>query len=130
MTAPLKTTFASIDPADLATTEGRIAVLAGPDGKLDAAGRRLDRLTRGALARLVAGVEFAKAKPGSGQVLAWPAGLAAAHDVDTVEDEGSRRHGHRDLVGTVGETPQPVRRLAVADGTHRDRPRGRRSVVA
>ena len=77
MTAPLKTVFATVDPAGLAAIEGRIAVLVGPDGALDATGRRLDRLMKGALSRLVAGEAFGKAKPGSGHTLAWPVGLAA-----------------------------------------------------
>jgi leucyl aminopeptidase len=77
VTAPLKTAFVAIDSAALAAIEGRIAVLVGPEGAMDPVARRLDRLMRGALARLVAGDAFAKAKPASGHVLAWPAGLAA-----------------------------------------------------
>jgi leucyl aminopeptidase len=77
VTAPLKTVFADIDPAGLAAIEGRIAVIVGPDGVLDPVARRLDKLMRGALTRLVAGEAFTKARPASGHVLAWPAGLAA-----------------------------------------------------
>ncbi len=77
MTAPLKTVFAPVDATDLATTEGRISVLAGPDGALDPVARKLDRLTRGAVSRLVKSEAFGKAKAGSGHVLAWPAGVAA-----------------------------------------------------
>ncbi len=77
MTAPLKTVFSEMDAAGLAALEGRIAVLVAPDGGMDAMVRRLDRLTKGALGRLVAGEAFSKAKPGSGHVVAYPAGLAA-----------------------------------------------------
>ena len=44
---------------------------------LDPLARRLDRLTRGAIGRLIASDAFAKAKAGSGHVLAHPAGIAA-----------------------------------------------------
>ena len=77
MTAPLKTVFAAPDPKDFATLEGRIAVLVGPEGEMNPAVRKLDRLTRGAISRLAGGEDFKRAKPGSGKVLAWPAGLAA-----------------------------------------------------
>ncbi|MCB1404276.1 MAG: leucyl aminopeptidase, partial [Rhodobacteraceae bacterium] len=76
MTTPLKTVFTEMDAAGLAALEGRIAVLVAPDGAMDAMARRLDRLSRGALGRLVAGEAFGKAKPGSGHVIAYPAGLA------------------------------------------------------
>ena len=77
MTAPLETAFAAPEPELLAGLQGRIVVFADPAGKLDPLARRLDRLTRGAIGRLVAGPAFAKGKAGSGHVLAWPAGLAA-----------------------------------------------------
>ena len=44
---------------------------------LDPLARRVDRLTRGAVGRLVASEFFTKAKAGSGHVLAHPTGLAA-----------------------------------------------------
>ena len=77
MTEPLKTVFATVDPSELAALEGRIAVLVGPVGSMDAAGRKLDRLTKGAISRLAGGAEFGRDKPGTGRTLAWPAGVAA-----------------------------------------------------
>lgn len=57
--------------------EGRVAVMVGGDGKLDQAGRRVNRLTKGALQRLVASARFEKLKPGQAVSLAFPAGMAA-----------------------------------------------------
>jgi hypothetical protein len=48
-----------------------------PEGKLDPAGRRLNRLTKGALARLAGSDRFEKSKVGDTVTLSFPAGLAA-----------------------------------------------------
>ena len=77
MPQPLPIQFLAADLDALATTSGRIAVLAEPDQPPSAAFRKLDRLTRGALARAVASDAFGKLKPGEAMELAWPAGLQA-----------------------------------------------------
>jgi leucyl aminopeptidase len=77
MTKPIAVTYAETDLDALAGVEGRLAVFVPPEGKLDPAGRRLNRLTRGALARLVEGADWEKVTVGEGVALAWPAGLAA-----------------------------------------------------
>jgi leucyl aminopeptidase len=77
VTAPLQTAFAAVDAGALGQIAGRIALFVAPDGTMDPVTRRLDRLTRGAIARLAKGEAFAKAKAGSGHVLAYPAGIAA-----------------------------------------------------
>ncbi len=77
MTTPIAMTFVETDLDALAGAEGRLAVLVTPDGKLDLAARRLNKLTRGALARLAESEAWGKVKPGEGVTLAWPAGLAA-----------------------------------------------------
>jgi leucyl aminopeptidase len=77
VTTPLQTVFAVADPAKIAGTAGRLVVFADAAGGLDALGRRVDRLARNGVSRLVSSESFAKAKPGSGQVLAFPPGLAA-----------------------------------------------------
>jgi leucyl aminopeptidase len=78
MPGPIPIRFEAPDPDRLATAPGRVAVIVAPDGRMDAAARRADRLTRGALKRLAGGDGFAKAKPGEAITLAWPAGMAAA----------------------------------------------------
>jgi len=77
MTRPAEIAFLETDLEALPATTGRIVAFAAPDGRLDAGARRLNRLTRGAIARLVASPAFATARDGDGFDLAYPAGLAA-----------------------------------------------------
>ncbi len=70
-------TFAPLDLMSMDTLEGRVVVCVTPDGKLDQGARRANRLTRGAIARLVESKSFEKAKSGQIKTLAWPAGMAA-----------------------------------------------------
>jgi leucyl aminopeptidase len=75
MTTPATLSFVDADLDTLADTEGRIAVIVPPTGKLDQAGRRLNRLMRGALERFVDGEEFAKMKEGDARDLGYPSGM-------------------------------------------------------
>jgi leucyl aminopeptidase len=77
VTAPLQTVFTAAAPDEIAETTGRLVAFATDGAPLDPLTRRLDRLTRGALGRLVGSDAFAKAKAGSGHVLAFPPGVAA-----------------------------------------------------
>ncbi|MCA8878485.1 MAG: leucyl aminopeptidase [Rhodobacteraceae bacterium] len=77
MTLPQEITFAEIDTDILVTASGRLAVLVPADGKLDPAARRIDRATRGALARFVGSARFADMAAGAVADLAFPSGLAA-----------------------------------------------------
>ena len=69
--------FANVDLDALAAAEGRVAILVGADGKLGPAARRINRLTKGAVARLVEAGKLEKATPGTLISLAYPAGMAA-----------------------------------------------------
>jgi len=67
-------------PLDLdaaATAEGHVAVFASGPEALNPGARRVNRLTRGALGRLLASESFAKAAPGDVRTLAYPVGMAA-----------------------------------------------------
>ncbi len=77
MTQPSIPDIAALDLDAIAGAEGRVVVFAGEDGRLNQAARRVNRLTRGALARFVAAKAFEKLKPGEAADLAWPAGMAA-----------------------------------------------------
>ena len=77
MTTPVSVAFEETDLDAIATAEGRVAVFVTPDGKLDPAARRVNRLTRGVLARMVEKGALDKKKPGDVITLNWPAGLAA-----------------------------------------------------
>jgi leucyl aminopeptidase len=77
MPQPISIQFLTTDLEAIDTAKGRIVVFVEVGRALTPAGRRLDRLMRGALARFIASDAFAALKPGEGQDLAWPAGLEA-----------------------------------------------------
>lgn len=98
MTSPVSVSFAETDLDALAEAPGRVAVFVPSDGRLSPSARRVNRLTKGALTRMVERGALDKLKPGDLITLAWPSGLAAeALDVvvlarnATVEE--SRRAG-------------------------------------
>ncbi len=84
MTDLLSFRFEEINIDSLAEAEGRVAVFATSEGKLDASGRRVNRLTKGMLARFLESEAFEKAKQGDVSSLAWPAGMTA-RAVDVVK---------------------------------------------
>lgn len=77
MTLPATVQFAAPDPDAIAALAGRVAVIVTPEGTLDPGGRRVNRLTRGALARLIEGGALADKEPGDLVSLGWPSGMAA-----------------------------------------------------
>ena len=78
MTDPVRIDFDLTDLARIAAWPGRVAVILGPDGALDPAGRRADALTRKALTRLAASDGWTKAATGEASIIAFPGGLAAS----------------------------------------------------
>ncbi|WP_411975171.1 leucyl aminopeptidase [Sulfitobacter faviae] len=70
-------TFAETDIDRIAGHSGRIAVFLESEGRLDAGARRVNRLTKGALQRLVESERFAALKPGEVLSMGYPAGMAA-----------------------------------------------------
>jgi leucyl aminopeptidase len=77
MTTPVNVTFTETDIDQIATFEGRVAVVVGPEGKMDSGARRANRHTRGAVKRLVEDAGWAKLEPGDVRTLDWPTGMAA-----------------------------------------------------
>jgi leucyl aminopeptidase len=69
--------FHATDLDALASSPGRIAVLADVGTTLSPAGRKLDKLARGALTRAVASDAFGRLKPGESMDLGYPSGLEA-----------------------------------------------------
>ncbi len=59
MTDIIAPSFIPLDIEQIAGAEGRVVVLSEGGGRLNKGARRVDRLTRGALKRLVASEEFA-----------------------------------------------------------------------
>ena len=86
MTLPVAVSFSETNIDSIAQTAGRVVVIVTPDGKLDTAARRVNRLSKGAVKRLVDSESWAKVKPGQIKTLAWPAGMdAEAVDVLCLE---------------------------------------------
>ncbi|PYG34564.1 leucyl aminopeptidase [Pelagimonas varians] len=78
--------FAPVDLDALAEAEGRVAVLIPEEGTLSPGVRRLNRLTKGAVARVVEDASWAKKKSGDVVTLAFPAGMKAeAVDIVVLE---------------------------------------------
>ena len=69
-------TFAETDIDRIAGHSGRVAVFLEPEGRLDAGARRVNRLTKGALQRLVESERFAALKPGDMLSMGYPAAPA------------------------------------------------------
>ncbi|WP_293574162.1 leucyl aminopeptidase [Phaeobacter sp.] len=69
------TRFVEFDPKTLSELEGRAVVQITPEGTLGQAARTANRLTKGAIARLVEAKSFEKTKAGDVISLAWPAGM-------------------------------------------------------
>ncbi len=98
MTTPVSVTFTETDLDAIARAEGRVAVCVTPDGRLDQAGRRVNRLTKGTLARLIEAGTLDGKSPGDVLTLDWPSGMAAkAIDIvvlpRTASTDDSRRAG-------------------------------------
>lgn len=70
-------TFAETDLDAVAGAEGRVAVFIDSAGKLGRGARRLNRLTKGAVARAVADEGWAKKPAGSVVSLSYPSGMEA-----------------------------------------------------
>ncbi|MGH1425236.1 MAG: leucyl aminopeptidase [Pseudooceanicola sp.] len=77
MTDPVSVTFQAQDIDLIAQAEGTIALFVDEDDKLTALARRVNKLTKGALARLVESDAFAEIKPGQCATITWPTGMAA-----------------------------------------------------
>jgi leucyl aminopeptidase len=77
MTTPITINFSETDLDAITDRTGKLAIFATPEGKLDPAGRRLNRLTKGALDRLMASDKWAKQEVGTSFVMGFPAGVGA-----------------------------------------------------
>ena len=118
MTDLREITVRDTDLEALKEAEGRIAVFVTPEGKMSQGARRLNRLTKGAIARAVESAAFEKVKVSGLMTLAWPAGLTAeAVDIvklarkPTIEDARKAGAG----LAKAGRTAM----LLLAEGTAR-----------
>ena len=77
MTTPIHPEFIETDIDKIKDQEGRLAVFIPEGGALDITARRVNRLTRGALARLAESDLFDKMSVGDATVIAFPSNVAA-----------------------------------------------------
>lgn len=77
MTELTPVTFTQTDIDAIADFGGRVTVIIAPEGKMDTGARRVNKLTRGALARLIETEKFTKLSPGQSIVMAYPSRMAA-----------------------------------------------------
>ncbi|MGJ8627805.1 MAG: leucyl aminopeptidase [Sulfitobacter sp.] len=111
--------FIDTDIDQIAGQAGRIAVLVHPDGRLDAGARRVNKLTRGALARLVEAPQFAKTKAGDAVSMAYPTGLVA-EAIDVVHlPKGADVYVARKAGATLAKLRGQADVLVLAAGTRR-----------
>jgi leucyl aminopeptidase len=82
MSKALDVKLAELDLTDLSSFDGRIVAIVSSDGTLDQIGRKLNKISKGSLARLVSSDKFEKMKLSDVTTLAFPVGLdAVAIDV-------------------------------------------------
>src|SRR5210317_1287081 len=77
MTTPTAVSFVETDIEKLAGHVGRVAIVVDEAGKLDVLGRRVNRLTKGALKRALEAKTEKGLKAGEVFTLAYPASMAA-----------------------------------------------------
>ncbi len=77
MTTPIEISFGETDIELLAGTTGKLAVVATEDGKLDVSARRVNKLTKGAVLRLLESETWEKLGTGEHITLNFPTNMAA-----------------------------------------------------
>jgi leucyl aminopeptidase len=77
MRKPTQFTYRSVEIDIIADQIGRVAVFLDDEGRMDVSARRVNRLTKGAVARLIESERFQKMKQGQVFTLNLPVGMAA-----------------------------------------------------
>ena len=105
--APLD--IVATDADALATAPGVIAVIVPEDGKVGGTARRVGRLSKGALARMIEGEAWEKAKAGDVSLLGHPVGMEAAAvavlKLDRRADAATARRAGAALAKAAGTKP-------------------------
>ncbi|WP_204114095.1 leucyl aminopeptidase [Shimia biformata] len=117
MVKPVSVTFKETVLDDLAAAKGRVAILVDPDGRIDPAGRRVNRLTKGAIQRIIDS-GAGKLKSGDLRTLAYPAGMAA-DAVDVVVLARGASHAEARKAGAALAKARGTALLLLAAGAHR-----------
>ena len=87
----------------IALAEGLIAVFVDAEGKFDRMARRVNRLTKGALARFAESDGFGKMKEGEAKPLYFPAGVMAETVLVVKLEKRTRGKTAREAGATIGE---------------------------
>ena len=115
MTQPVPIEFIASDAEALARQPGRIALFAQVGEGLSALGRKLDKVTRGAVMRAVGSDGFAALKPGDAMDLAFPAGLEAqALQIIRLPRKATMAEA-RKAGAAIGRSLSPVATLVLAE---------------
>ncbi|SPJ24028.1 leucyl aminopeptidase [Palleronia abyssalis] len=77
MTTPATFRLTETDVNTLGEASGLVAVFVPEEGTLDAAARRVNRLTKGAVERVTTAKGWEKAEAGDVTILSWPTGMTA-----------------------------------------------------
>ena len=108
--------FTDADLDHIADAQGRIVVFVPEGGALDKYGRRIDKLTRGALKRFAASETFGKMKEGGSHLLSWPSGLAAEAVQVIRLDRKTRGEAARKAGAAIGAGLGPKGALVLGGG--------------
>jgi leucyl aminopeptidase len=101
MTDIFAPSFIPLDVELIASAEGRVVVLSEGE-RMDKGARRINRLTRGALSRLLESEAFGKLTPGDAVDMAWPTGMAAEAVQVVKIDRKMDIAGARKVGGSIG----------------------------
>ena len=137
MTTLTPMSFVQTDTDQINTHVGRVAVTVDASGKMSAGARRINKLTKGALERLINGKEFAELSAGDVLSLGYPSGMDAISvdvaklennpDATTLRKAGAalaKRRGDADLLVLLGGLRKAAELcfgLAMRDYTFEDR---------
>jgi len=77
MTTPIQPAFVETNPDSIAEYGGNLVVFVTPNGRIEPIGRRVNTLSKGAVARFVLSEDFGKMVQGDTYTLSYPAGLQA-----------------------------------------------------
>ena len=109
MTSPVQFTLSEQSLDAIATHAGLIAVIVDPDGKMDAGARKVNTVSRKAVARFAQSPSFEKMREGDVKVLAFPTGLEACGiaivKLSRRPDQDVARRAGGNLAKHLGEDP-------------------------
>ncbi|MCT8160604.1 leucyl aminopeptidase [Pseudoruegeria sp. SHC-113] len=114
MTPTAAIEFKEIELDAIAAHEGSVAVFLGSEGAMDQCARRVNRVTKGALARMAESESFEKMKEGEATVLAFPQGLAAEKLVVVKLDRRAKADVARKAGAAIGKTHGKAALLVLA----------------